>query len=806
MRHPRLNRQASSRVSIPLLEGGINTFDGATHIQDKQLIDAKNVWFDGATLRTRPKIKNVTYIGAGGGTQGSFFANKIFKEIETVYGKVFVCLKDNDNKGLDNIIVIKFEEKDGTFDATVSPIISMDGRSYERVNCWLGNDGYIYSLIELNVPGTQTVVMYKTDASNLTSEQILEASYDYATEKTTYTNDKLYAPLLYMNGKGNRYSELPITNETEYPVASAYEGKNMLPSAMRFQFITDGYSDRWTVPVNVDKNCAKVTLNTAGLGFTGIYKCTNPDEAYNPYLDSANPTYEDINLAGKTIEFNFKNNKHFWLSDEEYFVTGTLKRIVKDEENKFQETDYVLGSNEETKQNVNGAIGERVRLQLFVAEGIKPYFSFMRIQKTDVTTVPEKWTYITTVLPSMISSNIELIAYKNPFEYVEKLLDMNVSALYGGGDGVYGGSRVFLAGCENYFCYSNSAEGKETYFSENNFVRVDNKEPIVALKQMGEALVIFKEKSIYQTVTAYSDSVSASDVQDGKVVDMATTHVYFPISTLNDTIGCDLPNTIKLCLNRLVWATKSGKVYCLVTQSSASQRNIYCISQTIERKFYDKDKNCLLNENAFAVDFKEYYLLFCGNKVWALNYNKDSFRYVYSYTNKTNNASTRYFTWWYWELDENTQFFSGDDKDGVVKLFLEKEEVNASGNHQFFVHKIDEHESEDDCDVSIETKIFDFGVPERYKKIEKIFIGVGNDIYADIDLIIHTDKGDIYHRQFSVDNNEQESRFTAEYGDGIRIIPIANKVKRFGIKITGRGVMSIESIGIYYKMLGEVMS
>lgn len=798
MRHPRLNRQASTRVSIPLLEGGINTFDGATHIQDKQLIDAKNVWFDGATLRTRPKIKDVTGIGAGGGTQGSFFANKIFKEIETVYGKVFVCLKDNGNKGLDNIIVIKFEEKDGAYYAKVSQIVSMDGRTYERVNCWLGNDGYIYSLIELNVPNTQTVVMYKTDASNLKSEPILEASYDYTTKKTTYTNDKLYAPLLYMNGKGNRYSELPITNETEYPVASAYEGKNMLPSACRFQFITDGYSDGWEVPINVDKHCAKITLNTLGMGFTDIYKCKNPNYASTqeePEYDTKN------NLTDKTIEFKF-SDEYTLLSDEEYFVCGSLNCFSKDDEGNFYEETYEIGSDEGTCYEYNGKSGARFRAMF---DRNSSTLSFVRGEEQQGVsgsgTAPKD--FVKTVLPNSKSADIELVAYKNPFEYMDKLLDMNVSALYGGGDGIYGGSRVFLAGCENYFCYSNSADGKETYFSENNFVRVDNKEPIVALKQMGEALVIFKEKSIYQTVTAYSDSVSASDVQDGKVVDMATTYVYFPISTLNDTIGCDLPSTVKLCLNRLVWATKSGKVYCLVTQSNSSQRNVYCISETIERKFFEYGK-CLLKDGAFAVRHKDYYLLFSGKKVWALNYNKDSFRYVYSYTNKTTNASTRYFTWWYWELDK--EFFGADDKDGVAKLFLRSDEPNSNGDYQYFIYKIDETQSEDDCDVSIETKIFDFGVPERYKKIEKIFIGVGNDIYADIDLIIHTDKGDIYHRQFSVDNNEQESRFTAEYGDGIRIIPIANKIKQFGIKITGRGVMSIESIGIYYKMLGEVMS
>ena len=96
-----------------------------------------------------------------------------------------------------------------------------------------------------------------------------------------------------------------------------------------------------------------------------------------------------------------------------------------------------------------------------------------------------------------------------------------------------------------------------------------------------------------------ASDISATDTSN--IVDV-TADTLYSVRCVNDTIGCDLPNTVALCLNRLVWAQSSGEVYTLVTTYTSSKRNIYPISRNIERYLKTDGFN-----NAFAVEWNGYY-------------------------------------------------------------------------------------------------------------------------------------------------------------------------------------------------------
>ena len=842
-RYPRLNRQGTNRVSIPSLDGGINTKDNATLINDNQLVDAKNVWFDGQALKTRPKITGKyasrDYIDTG--SEPFYNGRKKIKEfnvtlpclskdeVSVVYKKAKVLIyeyKSIDNNGYTVSFSLKADifGYDGEKITTSIPIdcgVDITNATY-KINFFVGDDkaensSKLFCIVAFyNESLISKVVIFKliqyvdengvADWAQVFSE-IYSANFDESGKISDLITDELYKPLIYINGKGNKYSYLPITAQTEYATASLFEGRNLLPSAMRFQFMTDGISNKFQLPIKGFDKFAKVIINTEGMGF----KVKNASREVVTRLEI------EVSDGVNQTEYGLDGDTEIYKSDEGKTITTDTKFIknktyyTRDEWGTFTEiTDATVGDlisdYGQTVYDYSGNIVYTLSKQRYTFDDTTlTSYNTLYVKFDASAGILELYDGNDTyplVLPMSVNNNIEVITYKTDLSLVEVMLNMQINSLYGGGQGIFGGTRTFLAGYKNKICWSDS--GEPTYFSENNYVGVGDYTPITAFGKMDDCLVIFKKDSIYFTQACSSDAVTAEQVQNGEVVDISTTYAYFPIYQLSDEYGCDLPNTVKLCLNRLIFANSDGNVYCLVTQSNTSQRNIYCLSGQIRRKMFDESNNCLLNEKAFAAVFGDYYLLFCGNKVWALNYNKDSYRYVYSYTNRTNNSSSRYFTWWYWETDEE---FESCINDGD-RLFLNSYPIVTWQDNDYFEVKfsqVSNTESENDCECYIKTKVFDFSYADRYKKIEKLFLGIGNDVPANISLTIETDKGEVYNRPIEVDCNELESRFTAQYGETVRLIPCCNKIKQFSVKLEAKGVMSIEKMYIYYKMLSEVI-
>lgn len=94
-------------------------------------------------------------------------------------------------------------------------------------------------------------------------------------------------------------------------------------------------------------------------------------------------------------------------------------------------------------------------------------------------------------------------------------------------------------------------------------------EPITGFGKQQNLLVIFKENSVGRAV------MSTAEMASGRVV---LTMDYTPI---NDCIGCDLPGTIQLIENNLVFCNTRQGVHLLRDSSSAHENNILCISGNV---------------------------------------------------------------------------------------------------------------------------------------------------------------------------------------------------------------------------------
>ena len=173
------------------------------------------------------------------------------------------------------------------------------------------------------------------------------------------------------------------------------------------------------------------------------------------------------------------------------------------------------------------------------------------------------------------------------------------------------------------------------YFPLNGYAYVGNSNSgLTGFGKQSNMLVLFKRFEAFYTYYAQDSSGGSA---------------YFPIVQINSSIGCDMPDTIQLCRNRLVWTNSDGRVYTLVSNSQYSERNIYLVSEMI----YPVLKNDTNLSTAAACDWNGYYVLFCKEKVYLMNYDSYGYQYITSYTK--NEDANLHIPWYVWELPSGHQ-------------------------------------------------------------------------------------------------------------------------------------------------------
>jgi hypothetical protein len=169
-------------------------------------------------------------------------------------------------------------------------------------------------------------------------------------------------------------------------------------------------------------------------------------------------------------------------------------------------------------------------------------------------------------------------------------------------------SRLFIAGGENRgnkVYYSSKTE--HLYFCEDYSVSVGNKSyNLTALSMQSKYIIAFKERELYRLSITCTDEISLERFEiDSK--GMVFEKPKCTVTQINDTIGCDLPNTIVTCANRLVWFHSDGVVYTLYGSNLYTEGSIYELSADISDMLSHIPKENL--KYAFAAAFNGYYVL-----------------------------------------------------------------------------------------------------------------------------------------------------------------------------------------------------
>jgi hypothetical protein len=430
------------------------------------------------------------------------------------------------------------------------------------------------------------------------------------------------------------------------------------------------------------------------------------------------------------------------------------------------------------------------------------------------------------------------IIYSTPEdkEGIRKVMNMTFSEWFGGySEGLYGGIHLFLGGNlrgkeKALVCWSDF--NKPLYFSESGYTYVgDKSQKVTAFGKQGDELIIFKQREIFSTSYSSSSSViDAEELERQSVVDITSADVTFAMKQVHGYIGCNYPNTIQLCGNRLCWMQSGGKVYTLVSANQYNERSIFEVSGMIENRL----KNQSNLSSAVSADYDGKYILAIGSALYVMDYNSYGFANVASYT-KTEDSQIN-IPWWIWEtptypkcktvagettitptplkvvslvsLFEGLYVFakvetqSGDETYVFPELFLLGGEEDSVPKIEYASGQLTRNLETQNINSMIVTKSFDFGNSTIRKSIPKAEMCFGNNRGAPITVTTVTEKGE--NVVTIVPDGECGDDRNIKYFFVQAVRNENRNCKFIGYKIESEGNIALGEISLVYKVLGGI--
>lgn len=169
-----------------------------------------------------------------------------------------------------------------------------------------------------------------------------------------------------------------------------------------------------------------------------------------------------------------------------------------------------------------------------------------------------------------VNNTVEITYSKANEDAMNAIMDCPYAIVYGGSQDVC----IVLGGCKKqpnafFWCGNDSVSMNEAYWPMSFYnLAGDSEDGITGFGKQYGTLVIFKEKSLGKS--AYS----VEDVDDRDSISLTYT-------AINAKIGCDLPWTIQLIENNLVFCNTEGGVHIVRDSTSALENNIECLSRNV---------------------------------------------------------------------------------------------------------------------------------------------------------------------------------------------------------------------------------
>ena len=755
---PGIRNKPTHTLNIPGFSGGMNLRDGISLINDNQLTDCKNMWYKDGMLRTRPRVS----ISAS----GDYTSFNVLPEQNFVNDiKVFEDISFAFNGRLEEdaiyyLTVIKRSEGSNKTHIDLSFRSPEDDSVIDIYGRYEHSDGNIYSWIFYDYPA---------HSISYFSFKLGRKAYLFLScpENSIYD--------IYEIDADNAKSKLLTENDMHFPLVAT----NCLPAQATdysgtggsmidgYNLLTGYYKVKYSM---VDKDA-----ETTSLCYMPLQPTKQPDGSGYSYA------------IGKKVKAEYTD------------INGNTYR--------HEATISADGDGWESEPGKDG-------LRMSVYDN-KIYFSAGMSDG-----------YATMSKDQYVKNNLTITA-PGAHDVTDelKVFNMTKSKWFGGSAyGIYGGTRLFLGG--------NTSDGEQAlviwsglnnplYFSENNYAYVgDKSQAVTAFGLQADNMVIFKEREIYQTQYVSGTDVTAEELINQSSVDLSTLMSYFPLTLVHGYIGCDCPDTVQLCRNRLVWANSDGKIYSLVAQSQYNERSVFEVSEMVINKL---EKDGWKLKQAFSADWNGHYLLFVENKVYVMDYNSYGYSHIYSYL-KNEDANLN-IPWYYWELPITPKTMLSAYTNGITLATTHNFKVDGIDNDYRDVvgwYTLSETGIDiilssliylgDDplwmCETEtvpiesvIQTKLFDFNQPAVLKSVPIVNFSFGYNGGTPINVDFLSERQIPDRHTVTVYGAEAEG-YSPEFMHSVRLFPYTKGTVRFGARISCDGELLIDSMSLQYKALG----
>lgn len=768
MKFPIMNKQPLRALTVPSFAGGMNLRDAKSRVQDNQLTDGKNVWFEGRMLETRPCVKvrdevtgelpfmpaeaefphvtarreDVTY--AMDGNLYRLFSYRL------TY-KILAGGREEER----NRLYFRFICKERQMDLPLIPLY------LENVNYFtVQHQNNLYCFIS---GGTTVHRIYVFDLNRLATPQSPEFVW------RMLDNTEIYAPTVAVH----------CVSDLNGGVESVgAEGMNLL---------TNRYKTVYS------------TVNRS------LLSAENPTHPMKYYLIHSHRAQDGTVYGSITAEVHHPNG---------LTVTHTASKSAGDMH--YRETDahgtVVYGSDSLTLWS------DGYQLIFYTREsgGNTP----AQVSESD-------YSEDNMTLTVDIVNTAEITDYERERE---KIFGTKCSAWFGGSAlGINGGSWLFLGGGsgeeQNKIYYS--AAGNPLYFSENAYIGVGrSSQAVTGFGKQDDSLIVFKEREIFRVIYGGINDLSGDDLIDQTLVDMTANEIKIGLQQIHGYIGCDVPNSIELCRNRLVFLC-DGTVYTLVSQSPYSERTVFSVSDLMGKRLKAEKPSAL--KNAFSADWNGRYLLFVGTHIYVMDYESAGYQHVSSYSKEEDGK--RLIPWFYWELFNpmSTDDFSGfplaalSEGERLHLFYIDHIHFGGGDAADFYyadVRYMDGSMGDDEgikaertspieaeitgkeslpIQTAFATKIFDFGTPQYRKNVSLLNIGIG--FWRDRPLTVSflTDQTHIREEISLRSDAAEDGRKTLR---NYMVHPTVRAVDRFGLFVETESPVSVDAISLQFRLLG----
>ena len=229
MKYPKMYSQNEMRAKIEDLSGGLNVSKAANLINLNEQSEIKNMWFQNGCLKKRPSLKKIAEL-----------SGLMATEIE-LSGKRFLMKFDpNDNNTLGSLKSALVDS-----DGTVSYIEDLFFSEHRPDT--LTEPSFVYTCFPFCSKDKIYVAVGYNHTDNTFGHGEIYSLKDNAFVKIN--DSEIYAPLILVNGKGNKFYTLPTDENYTFSPAVNYEGINLFTHRVRAQFTTDGASFIFKFPL-----------------------------------------------------------------------------------------------------------------------------------------------------------------------------------------------------------------------------------------------------------------------------------------------------------------------------------------------------------------------------------------------------------------------------------------------------------------------------------------------------------------------------------------------------------------------------